>query len=183
MHVHIPFPFRGLADPYIHGLHNFVLEKRAAVSAWFFNRYWWTIENVDRNNFSRTGYSGNAWTRYVTKQYEAISRSMTYPLKLFIFCFCFSAILTKEISVAIATFNSKGVTGTIKFTDNLTSITITGTLYNLPNSSSLLIRMFPIDLTISSKERCTAFFLETFMTLFPWLWNLVVVQLHKICAV
>ena len=92
---------------------------------------------------------------------------MTCHLKLYIYCFCFSAILTKEISVAIAIFNSEGVTGTIKFTDNPTSITITGTLYNLPTSPSLLIRMFPIDFTISPKKRCTAFFLGNIYDPFP----------------
>ena len=100
-------------------------------------------------------------------KYEVISMSITCHLKLYIFCFCFSAILTKEISVAIATFNSEGVTGTIKFTDNPTSITITGTLYNLPTSPSLLIRMFPIDLTISPKERCNPFFLGNIYDPFP----------------
>ena len=93
--------------------------------------------------------------------------SMTCHLKLYIFCFCFSAILTKKISVAVAIFNSEGVTGTIKFTENPTSITITGTLYNLPNSLSLLIRMFPLDSTISPKERCTAFFLGNIYDPFP----------------
>lgn len=65
---------------------------------------------------------------------------------------------SQQNPVAIATFNSGGVTGTIRFTQDSNNTVITGTLHSLPAQRDVIIYSFPVYTTLNPVERCSGLF-------------------------